>query len=116
MEIAGFDARTFRDARFARLVIRLSKISDATAKSVLQARKARFGQGWAQASSGQWLALTRARFGADNNTQLNINAGIDTTVRVENRVGVAKSEWFLQTGGVVKQTPAAGQRAGNGAA
>ena len=73
-------------------------------KSVLQSRKARFGQGWVQAASGQWLALTRARFGADSNTQLNINAGIDKTIRVENHIAVAATEWFLQTGGVVKQT------------
>ncbi len=73
-------------------------------KSVLQARRARFGQGWVQASSGQWLALTRARFGADNNTQLNIDAGVDKTVRMENRLPVAKTEWFLQTGGPIKQT------------
>lgn len=45
-------------------------------KSAEQIRRARFGNGWVRTLNGDWIALTRARFTADGNTQMHINAGI----------------------------------------
>ena len=45
-------------------------------KSAAQIRRARFGGGWLQTTGGDWVALRRARFSADGNTQLTINAGV----------------------------------------
>jgi hypothetical protein len=52
-----------------------------------RARRARFGNGWIRSKDGQWVALTRARFSADDNSALNIDAG------------VAGDCFFLATGG-----------------
>jgi hypothetical protein len=55
--------------------------------SATEARRARFGNGWIRSKDGQWVALTRARFTADRNPALNIDAG------------VAGDCFFLATGG-----------------
>lgn len=60
--------------------------------SATEARRARFGNGWILSKDGQWVALTRARFTADSNPVLNINAG------------VAGDCFFLATGGETKNT------------
>jgi hypothetical protein len=44
--------------------------------SATEARRARFGNGWIQSKDGQWVALTRAHFSADDNSALNIDAGV----------------------------------------
>jgi hypothetical protein len=63
--------------------------------SATEARRARFGNGWIQSKDEQWVALTRARFTADGNPALNIDAG------------VAGDCFFLATGGKTqnKSTP-----------
>jgi hypothetical protein len=60
--------------------------------SATEARRARFGNGWILSKDQQWVALTQARFTADNNPVLNINAG---------SVGDC---FFLATGGNTKNT------------
>ncbi len=55
--------------------------------SATEPRRARFGNGWIRSKDGQWVALTRARFTADSNPALNIDAG------------VAGDRFFLATGG-----------------
>jgi hypothetical protein len=55
--------------------------------SATKARQAHFGNGWIKTKDGQWVALTRARFTADNNPVTNINAGVDG------------DRFFLTTGG-----------------
>jgi Domain of unknown function (DUF3472)/Domain of unknown function (DUF5077) len=55
--------------------------------SATEARRARFGNGWIRSKDGQWVALTRAHFSADDNPALNIDAG------------VAGECFFLATGG-----------------
>ena len=44
-------------------------------QSAQQVRQARFGNGWVRDEQGQWQPLTTARFTADSNPVLNINAG-----------------------------------------
>ncbi len=44
--------------------------------SATQIREARFGGGWVRNADGDWLALKRARFTADANPVLNIDAGL----------------------------------------
>jgi len=61
-------------------------------KSVTERRRARFGHGWIKTLDGDWVALTRARFTADGNVHLNINAGL------------AGDDFFLQTGGDTQNT------------
>ncbi|MDX1945100.1 MAG: DUF3472 domain-containing protein [Pirellulaceae bacterium] len=56
-------------------------------ESTKLARRARFGNGWVRGEDGQWQPLTKAKFTADSNPALNIDAG-----RVEDR-------FFLATGG-----------------
>jgi hypothetical protein len=56
-------------------------------KSAEQIRRARFGGGWLKTTEGDWVALRRAKFSADGNTQLTINAG------------VSGEAFFLQNGG-----------------
>jgi hypothetical protein len=58
--------------------------------STTKVRKAHFGNGWAQTKDGDWSALTKARFTADGNPVLNIDAGIDG------------QRFFLSTGGETK--------------
>jgi hypothetical protein len=55
--------------------------------SATEARRARFGNGWIRSKDEQWVALTRARFTAEGNPALNIDAG------------VAGDCFFLATGG-----------------
>ncbi len=55
--------------------------------SAQQIRRARFGNGWVQTVDGQWTALGKATFTADNNPAMHINAGL------------ADGGFFLQTGG-----------------
>lgn len=43
--------------------------------SATQIREARFGNGWVRSANGNWLAIGRARFTADANPVLNIDAG-----------------------------------------
>lgn len=61
-------------------------------KSAEQIRRARFGNGWIKTLTGDWIALRRARFTADGNTQMHINAG------------ATGDSFFLQTGGTTKNT------------
>jgi hypothetical protein len=61
-------------------------------KSAEQVRRARFGGGWLQTTAGDWVALRRARFSADGNTQLHINAG------------VTGDSFYLQNGGTTINT------------
>lgn len=55
--------------------------------SATKTRMAEFGNGWVKDRKGQWQPLTKARFTADSNPVLNINAGID------------QGRYFLATGG-----------------
>ncbi len=43
--------------------------------STTQLRKATFGNGWVRSTQGKWLPLARAKFTADGNRALNIDAG-----------------------------------------
>jgi hypothetical protein len=60
--------------------------------SATEARRARFGNGWILSKDEHWVALTEARFTADSNPTLNINAGS------------AGDCFFLATGGKTKNT------------
>jgi hypothetical protein len=60
--------------------------------SATQVRQARFGNGWAKSADSAWHALRRARFTADANPALNIDAG------------VADGCFFLATGGTTTNT------------
>jgi hypothetical protein len=60
--------------------------------SATEVRRARFGNGWIRSKEGQWVALTRARFTADNNPSLNIDAGVTGDC------------FFLATGGQTQNT------------
>jgi Domain of unknown function (DUF3472)/Domain of unknown function (DUF5077) len=55
--------------------------------STTQVRKAAFGNGWVKSSAGAWVSLAKARFTADANPVLNIDAG------------TAGPAFFLATGG-----------------
>jgi hypothetical protein len=57
--------------------------------SATKVRKAEFGNGWVKTTKGEWVPLTRARFTADSNPVLNIDAG-----PVPGSAG-----YFLATGG-----------------
>lgn len=58
--------------------------------SAEQIRRARFGNGWIQTLNGDWVALRKARFTADGNTQMHVNAG------------VSGDAFYLQNGGATK--------------
>ena len=58
--------------------------------SATQVRKARYGNGWVKTTDGVWVALTRARFTADDTPVTNIDAGI------------INNDFFLQNGGSTK--------------
>jgi hypothetical protein len=60
--------------------------------STTKIRKAHFGNGWVQTTRGEWVALRRARFTADSNPVMNIDAGVDG------------DRFFLATGGETKNT------------
>ena len=55
-------------------------------------RRAKFGQGWARTADGRWFPLTHAKFTADKNPALTIDAGVDA------------GRYFLATGGKVENT------------
>lgn len=55
--------------------------------SATKERKAIFGNGWVKSTSGDWTSLDKARFTADSNPAMNIDAGS------------AGSRFFLATGG-----------------
>jgi len=46
-------------------------------KSAKETRRALYGNGWIQTPDGDWISLCRARFTADNNPSLNIDAGLE---------------------------------------
>jgi len=63
-------------------------------QSATQRRRARYGNGWVQTVEGDWVALTRSTFTADRTATYNIDAG------------VAENEFFLATGGDIRnKTP-----------
>jgi hypothetical protein len=75
-------------------------------KSVQQARRARFGNGLVKTPVGEWVAITKGRFGADANTQTNIDAKIDSQ-----GAGMQRQQFFsLATGGLTRQTTELGQK------
>ena len=57
-------------------------------ESAKQVRTAEYGNAWVKAD-GEWKAVTEARFTADSNPVLNIDAGLTKTA----------DRWFLSTGG-----------------
>ena len=64
-------------------------------RSVLEVRRARFGNGWVKTAGGEWLPLNRARFtasGAEWEDKDRINAGLEN------------GRFFLATGGDTKTT------------
>jgi hypothetical protein len=60
--------------------------------SATKVRKARYSNGWVQSPSGKWVSLIKARFTADANPVLNIDAGKSGTA------------FFLATGGGTANT------------
>ena len=58
--------------------------------STTKTRRAHYSNGWVQVPSGDWQPITTARFTADANPVLNIDAGIDG------------ERFFLATGGDIK--------------
>jgi hypothetical protein len=58
--------------------------------STTHARRAHFGNAWLKTLDGNWIALAKARFTADGNPALNIDAGLDD------------GRFFLATGGETK--------------
>ena len=62
--------------------------------SATKVREASYGNGWVRNLSGQWAALTQARFTADSNPAMNINAGTDG------------ERFFLATGGETRNVNA----------
>ena len=58
--------------------------------STTKERRATFGNGWVKTTKGAWVPLDRARFTADANPVLNIDAG------------AANSRYFLATGGDIE--------------
>jgi hypothetical protein len=55
-------------------------------------RKAAFGNGWVKSTAGEWRRLDKARFTADANPALNIDAG------------ASGARFFLATGGATANT------------
>lgn len=62
-------------------------------KSPNEARRASFGNGWAQSASGQWKQLTRARFTA---------SGASWEAKETIDAGLVDNTFYLQTGGDTK--------------
>jgi hypothetical protein len=58
-------------------------------KSTEKVRTAEFGNPWVRTAKGEWKGVTEARFTADGNPVLNIDAGLTK----------AADRWFLATGG-----------------
>jgi hypothetical protein len=64
-------------------------------RSVLEVRRARFGNGWVKTAGGDWSPLNRARFtasGAEWEDKDRINAGVED------------DRFFLATGGDTKNS------------
>jgi hypothetical protein len=57
--------------------------------STTKTREAEFGNGWVRSAAGDWAELASARFTADSNPVMNINAGL------------AENNYFLATGGEI---------------
>jgi hypothetical protein len=62
--------------------------------SATQARKATFANGWVRTAKDEWVSLAKAKFTADANPVLNIDAGS------------AGAKFFLATGGATENTHA----------
>ena len=62
-------------------------------KSPNEARRASFGNGWAQSASGRWKQLTRARFTA---------SGASWEAKETIDAGLVDNTFYLQTGGDTK--------------
>jgi hypothetical protein len=62
--------------------------------SATKVRRARFGNGWVRTKEGSWTALTRARFTADRNPVMNVDAG------------VVDGRFYLATGGETENSGA----------
>ncbi|OWK35963.1 hypothetical protein FRUB_08526 [Fimbriiglobus ruber] len=60
--------------------------------SATQTRRAEFGNGWVRTTKGDWVPLNQARFTADSNPVLNIDAGPLTDAH----------RFFLTTGGPIE--------------
>jgi len=60
--------------------------------STTKTRRAEFGGGWALSVAGKWKPLTKARFTADRNPVMNINAG------------KTQDRFFLATGGEIENS------------
>ncbi len=58
--------------------------------STTKERRASFGNGWVKSAKGEWVALDKARFTADANPVLNIDAG------------ATAGRYFLATGGDIE--------------
>lgn len=58
--------------------------------STTKERRANFGNGWVMSATGEWVSLDKARFTADSNPVLNIDAGAQM------------SRYFLVTGGTIE--------------
>ncbi len=58
--------------------------------STTKTRRATFGNGWVKTAKGDWVELSKARFTADANPVLNIDAGADG------------GKFFLATGGEIE--------------
>ncbi|MBL8867400.1 MAG: DUF3472 domain-containing protein [Planctomycetia bacterium] len=58
--------------------------------STTKTRRAQFGNGWVKTTKGEWVELAKARFTADANPVLNIDAGLKD------------SKFFLTTGGEIE--------------
>lgn len=58
--------------------------------STTKVRKAQYGNGWVKSAKGEWLPLDKARFTADSNPVLNIDAG------------ATGARFFLATGGTTE--------------
>ena len=65
-------------------------------RSATQVRSASFGRGWTRTKAGKWQELIQAKFTADSNPALNINAGVKEKENL----------FFLTTGGETKNTAA----------
>ncbi len=74
-------------------------------KSAEQIRRARFGNGWIKSMAGDWIALNRARFTADGNTQMHINAAVSGDVFTLQNGGATKNVTPLNT---ILERPLAG--------
>jgi hypothetical protein len=64
-------------------------------KSAQESRRARFRNGWVKTTSGEWVALTKARFTA---------SGAEWEAKDTIDAGVVGAEFFLATGGATTNT------------